>query len=223
MKVSYEALQVLIFLMPGLLASVLLGIFLVREKRDGFATIVESLVYSFIIYTISSPLAKEVPVRLEPVKISEEVVSYRLIWLPEPLLIVFGVAVVLPIIVAISTNLDLHMRLLRWMGVTSLKAGGNTWLEVFWDKQRYVIVTLADGNRVYGWPEFSSRDAEEGMLYLSDPAWITEDDKYLDLKADGLFLVKKENIEHIIFTDISARNVKARETENELDEGSADG
>lgn len=223
MKVSFEALQVLIFLMPGLLASVLLSIFLVREKKDGFAVVVESLVYSFIIYAISSPLIKEMPVKLQPVRIEEEIVSYKLLWLPVPLLVTLSLALVLPILVAISANRDFHMRLLRWVGATRLKAGGNTWLEVFSDKRRYVVVTLADGSRVFGWPEYSSRDAEEGLLYLQDPAWITEDDTYQDMGVDGLFLVKKENLEHVAFTNISRQNARARKTEDNVEKEATDG
>lgn len=162
MKVSYEALQVFIFLMPGLLASALLSIFLVREKQDGFAVVVESLVYSLIIYAISSPLVEEMPAKLEPVRLGKEIVSYKLLWLPVPLFVTLGLAVVLPIVVAISANRDFHMRLLRWVGAT-----------------------------IFGWPEYSSRDAEEGLLYLQDPAWITENETYQDMEVDSLFLSKE--------------------------------
>lgn len=213
MKVSYEALQLLIFLMPGLLASILLSAFLVREKREAFVVIVESLVLSFVIYAIASPFVHEVPVRLEPISTSGAVVSYRLVWLTCPLLVTLGLSILVPTVVAFSANRDLHMRLLRAIGATRLKAGGNTWFEVFSDKPRYVVVKFSDGSRIFGWPEYSSRDADEGLVYVQDPAWIRADNSYDDLGVDGILLTKKDNIEYIIFTEISEENVKEREAD----------
>ena len=63
-------------------------------------------------------------------------------------------------------------------------------LDVFTEQKRYVIVNLADGRRVFGWPMYYSNNPEEGCLYLYD-AWINDEGKYIDLRIHGLFLADR--------------------------------
>jgi hypothetical protein len=223
MKVSQEVLTVLIFLMPGLMASLILNILLVRKEFDTFTKIVEALVFSFIIYATASPFVYELPLRLRA-HTEGGATSYRLALAPTPLIIDMSLAIVLPVLLAISVNKDLHMRALRFLGATMLKGKNNTWHEVFTSHQSYVTVTLSDGNRIFGWPEHASRDPDEGLIYLQDPAWIKPDSSYESLNARGILLVKKDLIESVIFSHTTVENVAERiDSRNHDPEGEHDG
>ena len=73
-----------------------------------------------------------------------------------------------------------------------------------------VVVTFADGRRLFGWPECYSNDTTEGLLYVSDPAWTGEDDQYPDLDVHGMLLTNKYRIESIVFTHLTSKDAKPR-------------
>jgi len=52
MEVTFEALALLIFLLPGFVSSNILDHIMVRKPKDHFGRIIEALVFSFIIYAV---------------------------------------------------------------------------------------------------------------------------------------------------------------------------
>ncbi len=219
MKIGYESLLVLFFLMPGLLATLLLRVLVVRKRDDAFNTIIESLVLSFVVYVIASPFKMGGPsILLEPIDGSGAATSYQLIWRGSHLAIDLALAAIVTLVISLSVTRDLHMRFLRWTGVTHLKSGRSTWFDVFADHKCYVTVNLSDGNRVFGWPKYSSRDSEEGQIFLQDPAWVTSEGEYVDMDAEGILIVRPELIDSVIFSRMTARNFRNRSlTKSELE------
>jgi hypothetical protein len=85
-------------------------------------------------------------------------------------------------------------------------------LNVFIEQQRCVIVNFTDGRRLFGWPELYSDDANEGMLYLSSPKWLTDEGEYIPLVGMcGFPISKREVIESIIFTNVGRDNIELEE------------
>ncbi len=72
------------------------------------------------------------------------------------------------------------------------------------------MVTFADGRRLFGWPEYYSNDTDEGLLYVSDPAWVGDDDEYTDLGVHGILLTNKDSIESIVFTHLGPKDAESR-------------
>ena len=110
---------------------------------------------------------------------------YRPTVAPEFLLHAMALAVGLPLLLGLSITNDAHMKILRKLGITASTARINTWLDILIDQRRYVVVTFTDGRRLFGWPEYYSNDTAEGLLYISDPAWIEDDGNYSDLGVHG--------------------------------------
>jgi hypothetical protein len=102
------------------------------------------------------------------------------------------------------------MKVLRWLGVTAKTARDATWLDVFGEQRRYVIVNLNDQRRVFGWPMYYSDTRKEGLLYLQDPAWINPDLTYTDLGVHGLLLLRTNDIFSIEFTEVERNNARPR-------------
>ena len=205
MNITGETLAVFLLLMPGLLSSAVLNAIVVRQTKDRVGNIIEALVFSFVIYAILTPFGCS-PVDLEVTSNG----TYRPIVTPELLLYAMGLAVGLALLLGFLITNDYHMKLLRKMTVTASTARINTWLDIFIDQRRYVVVTFADGRRLFGWPEYYSNDTTEGLLYVSDPAWIGEDDEYTDLDVHGMLLTNKDRIESIVFTHLTSRDAKPR-------------
>ena len=205
MNISGEALAVFLLLMPGFLSSAVLNAIVVRQARDRVGSVIEALVFSFVIYAILTPFGRS-PVDLEATTTG----TYRPLVTPDLLLYAMGLAVGLALLLGFLITNDYHMKLLRKMKITASTARINTWLDIFIDQRRYVVVTFADGRRLFGWPEYYSNDTTEGLLYVSDPAWIGEDDEYTDLDVHGMLLTNKDRIESIVFTHLTSKDAKPR-------------
>lgn len=54
MKISYEILSILIFLIPGFFSIILYNSIVSRKQMDNFRLTIEALIYSLIVYTLSS-------------------------------------------------------------------------------------------------------------------------------------------------------------------------
>lgn len=205
MNITGETLGVFLLLMPGFLSSAVLHAVVVRQTRDRVGSIIEAFVFSFVIYAILAPFGRS-PVDLEATASG----NYRPVLAPELLLYAMGLAVGLAFLFGFLITNDYHMKMLRKLKITASTARINTWLDIFIDQRRYVVVTFTDGRRLFGWPEYYSNDTTEGLLYISDPAWIGEDDEYTNLGAHGILLTNKDRIESIVFTHLTSKDARPR-------------
>ena len=208
MNLTTETLVVFLLLMPGFLSSAVLNALVVRRAKDRAGNIIEALVFSFLIYAILAPFGRS-PVELEVAGTG----IYRPTVAPEFLLYAMTLAVGLALLIGYSITNDSHMKLLRKLRITASTARINTWLDILIDQRRYVVVTFTDGRRLFGWPEYYSNDTTEGLLYISDPAWIEDDGNYSDLDVHGILITNKDKMESIMFTHLTPQSAKARKGE----------
>lgn len=199
MNISIETLTIFVFLIPGFVSSLIINTIVVRKGKDNLSKIIEALVFSFFIYVVISMVNGENPVLIRSEQINNKT-TYAISYNSNVVIPVAVLSIFLPLLLGFLSTTDIHMKLLRKLKITNKTARETVWLDVFTEQKRYVIVNLADGRRVFGWPMYYSNNPEEGCLYLYDAAWINDEGKYIDLKIHGLFLVKKDNIESIEFT-----------------------
>jgi hypothetical protein len=184
-----ETLTVFVLLLPGFLASIALNLLLVRRPQDNLSKLIEALVLSFLIYAVLFGVFGILPMvpRGHP-DLPDVQVNARF------LLAASALSLAIPMLIGFLVTNDLHMRLMRSVGLSSKTARDTTWLDVFTDQKRYVVVNLSGGRRVFGWPLYYSNSPEEGLLYLYDPAWIGDDGAYTPLDTHGIFLVERGSI-----------------------------
>lgn len=204
MSLTPEMMLFFFLLMPGFLASAIMNALVVRKSPDGIMLAVEALVFSFVIYVIWGVLSGHF---LFTVDIPNRSIL-RTDVSPYTLAGVVGLSVVLPLGWCALLTHDVPFRLLGKIGVTRRTGRGSAWLDVFVEQQRCVIVNFKDGRRLFGWPEFYSDDAKEGMLYLSSPAWLDDDGQYTYLRMRGFLITDRESVDSIMITDIGYNNVE---------------
>ena len=204
MSISLDSLSLLVVLLPGFLSSIVLSHLVVRAKPDTPFRVVEALLFSLFYYSVMSTIFD-----LQPSFGSTDA-GAALVENARFSLAAFPIAVLLPMALSWLNVKNYHMKLLHKMGVTRRTARGTPWLDVFLDQERYIVCNLSDGRRVFGWPEYYSEAKGEQLLYLRDPAWITNDGEYQDLNAHGLFLVKRDYVDSIVFTNLTRHNARAR-------------
>ncbi len=204
MDASVEALSVFVVLMPGFVTTIILNTLVVRPKHDSLRFLVEALVFSFLIYSVVAISSTGELVSVVSIE-DGDTTRYRADPNTKALLIATASSVLLALVLAFALTHDVHMRFLRTIGITRRTSRHTTWLDVFSEQDRYVVVHLDDGKRVRGWPQYYSDTPEEGLLYLHHPAWITKENNVRPLtNVHGLFIVKTGYIKSIAFQENSS-------------------
>jgi hypothetical protein len=199
MGLTAEALSILVFLIPGLISSVILDSIVVRPEKSKWDTVSDALIFSLITYAIIFVWTDIWPVTLSPKEVAGQV-TYSVNFNSGVMWQVLGLSLVLPIALGASITHDLHMWALRKLQITKLTARHNIWLDVFSNHgKRLVAVNLEDGRRVIGWPMHYSDNIENQSLYLKQAAWVHSGGEYERIPGHGLFIAKSDYIETIEF------------------------
>lgn len=106
---TFQALQILIFLIPGFISATIMNLLIVKKEPKEFGKVVEALIFSMIIYTIHSFISDKSPITLNQIDDNITYYSYNsksFLWLA-----VFSISI--PMILSILVTNDLHMRLER--------------------------------------------------------------------------------------------------------------
>lgn len=194
MELTVEAINILFFLIPGFISSVILGAIVVRRELSVAEKLVEGLILSFINYSIIT-----IFVQIEPFAYlikGRDTLSFSFTQNIYFLLILLSVSVFVALTLGAVLFHDLHMQLLRFLKITKNTSRDTTWQDIFIEMNQYLVVTFKDGKRLYGWPLYYSDSHKDGLLYLSDPAWIDDDGNYNDCKTHGI-LIKYADLELI--------------------------
>lgn len=186
---SFEALQVLAFLIPGFLASATLDMLMTRRERTQLGHVIEALIFSLLVYAILALVGLGIPVHLTVTQAQESAGASqtRIVYDAVGLLVLVGLSILFPAVVASAANHDVPMRLARRLGATQRTGRATVWQDVFCGCSGYVVVHLEDGRRICGWPKYYSEKPEERCVYLEDARWI-EEGRYQPIEAQGIML-----------------------------------
>ncbi len=191
MNLSTEALNLLLLFLPGAISSAVLTTALRRRTPEPLRHLLEAIAFTLVATTVlalAGALVGRTPV-LPPIALE----AGRLVVRDGgtmTLVALVALAVLLPLPVARVLSADLHMAVLRRLGVTSRTSRDSTWEDVFTEQgDRFVVLELADGRRLQGYPRYWSDDPAEGFVYLSRPAWLVrvedEDGARVDVRETG--------------------------------------
>lgn len=190
---TFEALQILLFLIPGFISIAIFNACVYRKKQKPFDQIVFAATFCMFDYTVYISIFNKTPVSLT-VNNSQVIYNYEVIsfW------ILIGVSVVTPLLFAFCVHNDFPLRVLRRLGITRNTLRDSVWLDVFLNKQRHIIINFKNGRRIYGWPMHYSNNPKSSYIYLYKPSWIS-DGKFIDLDIDGILITPEQEIETIEF------------------------
>ena len=165
---SSEFLNIFFQLVPGFIASWVFYGLTPIGKPDQLDRIVNALIYSTLIqvtvYLLSQIfiLVGEHWVTLSPWT-SELDLIYSII-----------LAFILGIMLSHSTNHDSVHKVLRSLKVTMADSYPSQWYEEMIKNKGYILLTLVDGRRIYGYPVEPAESPDLGHFILSPYIWLTE-------------------------------------------------
>jgi Family of unknown function (DUF6338) len=201
---NFQAIQILIFLIPGFVSETLLNKFVVRKEKSELMSVIEALIFSMIIYVIYALAVSKSPVTLTVINTPSTSTSSTYTYNPGSFLWLFGFSVIIPLVLSFLMTHDVYMNLLRTLQVTRRTARDNVWMDVFLDKQRYITINFTDGRRIRGWPKYYSDDQDKQYIYLMKPELITQNGttkqtEIKELNIDGILITPEQKIESIEF------------------------
>jgi hypothetical protein len=189
--IGFETLQIMLFLIPGFFSEVILNILVTRKNEKDLRFIVEALMFSIFTYSLFAYISNTSPVTLST--------SNQFIFDPKSILMLMGIAIIWPSIIAVFITHDIHMWIIRKLNLSKLTSRSSTWQDVFSDKVVGITINFSDGRRLSGFPEYYSNDPDHQHLYLSYPHWIDEDRRYIKLNVDGILITPDYKINTIEF------------------------
>lgn len=196
---GFEALAVLLVLLPGFLAARLVHSFCFRPDQTELDKIVEALIYSFVVYVVFIAVFKNAPIFVIEHDLPNSSHSYSLSLKPLDFAYLLVIAVILALLVSLSITNDLHMRVARSLKFTERTSRPTIWNDVFYGNSGFVQVQFQDGRRILGEILFFSDTPEEASLFLGQAAWVGTDNATTDIPGPGILITKNMPIESIMF------------------------
>jgi hypothetical protein len=198
----FEAIAVLIILLPGFFAARIEQRLTVNPDQNEFDKTVEALLYSFFVYLVFTAITHSFPISVKIEKVGEanrysiEASILHLALLPL-------IALVLATLTSFASNNDLYGRVFRWLRVTRRTWRETVWSDVFHAQTGVVQVELADGRCIMGWLKyFSDRPGNAKSLFLERTAWVTPDlQGTIPIPGPGILLTEASDIRSVSFLD----------------------
>ena len=200
LKELKDLISVLYFLLPGLLSLAIINRLVVSKDKDVFDKIVRAFLFTFINLVLFAAIRWIL--ELIP-GIAFDRGEY---FTPGNLFLMISCAVAIGFAWAYELNNEPILQRLRepkgwkWR-FTRRTYKPSTWYETFFSMQKYVVVHLEDGRRVYGWPRFFSDDPNERAVFLEDASWLNDKNGFVNDPRISVFLDKSSGIKLIEFLE----------------------
>lgn len=204
MDITFEALAIFAYLIPGFVSSVLLNLLISREKKEFGEQVIEALVFSFLIYAGIALCTDAAPVVIQ--KASGENAIPTTVFNGALMPYILLGTILLPAIISLCQMLDFPARYLRKWGMTCMISQSNLWMHAFSSQKNYwVTVIMKNGDRFYGWPRYFSTLGDKRSLLLKYPYMIMPDNTSSKMEAETMLLLD-EDIYYIEFTPNRSSN-----------------
>ena len=200
MQYTYEALNILFLLIPGFISEKILDVLITRKNKDNFTRFIEALIFSFLVYAFTAIIYKWQP--LVQINYSDGNTIYNFSTDNEIIFITLFFSIILPFVLGGLIHNDLHTKFFRFLKITDKTSRISVWQDVFVNEKKYLVITLNDNKRIYGWPMYYSHEKENSHIFLYNPAWIDDNDKYIECNTHGI-LIKNEDIRFLEFMNES--------------------
>ena len=201
MNVTNEFLSNLILLLPGLLASILYNTLRHRRVSSPMVFIFEAAIFTGVIYLLANLVSYctgwNSIVTIDTTAKSGSIIAFSPNW--GFIILSICLSIIISGIWSWIAQRDYHTWIFRSLKCTDLTSKETAWEDVFSREDRYVIVHRKGGNKIYGWPEFSSVSSEKREIYISEPVFI-KGGKYEDTPSVG-FLIVLEDGDMVEFTN----------------------
>lgn len=206
MPTSAEALQILIFVLPGLLSAKLRDALSAGKDRSIAELFFDGLLFTLFNWLIAQAVFAAFPalLRIASVQVEDQgLISTAINQLQvQGGVTVLVIAIATGVLAGVAGNGDWFYRSLRRLRLTQRISSQDVWTQSFDTfRGKWLVVTLEDKTRYRGWARFYSVTEGKPELFLSDAARIGEDGSLAEIKGPGILLHAGSKISHVEFLD----------------------
>ena len=186
---SSEAVAILSFLLPGLVAVTVFHMFTSHPKPSEFERIVQALIFTILVQAIAELLLW-----------IGRLLGHDALWREESeIMVSVGVALILGFIAVYLSNTDMLHRFVRFLRLSKETSYSSELDSAFYhNPDCYVVLHLQSRRRLYGWPqEWPSRPAK-GHFMIAKGEWLT-DDKRIPAAGVTAIVVPAKKVDMVEF------------------------
>ncbi len=202
-ELNQGALTLLVTLLPGFLALRVRAFFMPARERDLFERVAEVVAFSlsaYLLVSVSLRLDGRPGWMLLPGENPDLVRGAVEFQLGRYLRALVVVSALLGAAVGVIEAHDFHYKLARLFGLTDRSGTHDAWQEAFSkNRTEWVLVHLADGRRLRGWPVLCSEHGSRPSLFLSSAAWIREDGVSVPIPGPGVLVTEQAEVRYAEF------------------------
>ncbi len=165
---SSEAVTILSFLLPGLVAVAVFHMFTSHPRPSEFERIVQALIFTILVQAIAE-LALWIG----------RVLGHDALWSDNSeIMVSVGIALVLGLIAVYFSNTDTLHGFVRFLRLTKETSYPSEWYSAFHhNPDCYVVLHLQGQRRLYGWPEEWPSRPDEGHFRIAEGEWLVGDER----------------------------------------------
>ncbi len=189
-ETSKDILTLLTQLMPGFLTAWVVYGLTTYTKPPQFERIVQALIYSFIVNGLLAILQWTLLFAGRTVKLGVWDKSTELV---ASTVIALGLGLVL----SYFMRTDSFFRVARRLNLTSRTPYPSEWYGAFATAPRYLVLHLAGGRRISGYPIEWPTEPTAGHFRLADAAWIDDENMEIPLDGDESILIQAQQVEMV--------------------------
>jgi hypothetical protein len=206
MPTSADALQILIFVLPGLLSAKLRDALSAGRDRTIAELFFDGLLFTLFNWSIAQIVFAAFPALLAATTMPIEdqgLISTAINQLQvQGGVTVLLIAIVTGILSGVGSNNDWFYRALRTLRLTTRASSQDVWTQAFDTfRGKWLIVTLEDKTRYRGWARYYSVSEGKPELFLSDAARVNDDGSLTEIKGPGLLFHGASKISRVEFLD----------------------
>ena len=100
---------------------------------------------------------------------------------------------------AYLANSDKFHKFFRTRGFTKRTSYPSEWYGVFATERRWVILNLADGRRLFGWPVEWPDQPDKGHFVLHEAEWLLDDNERAPLYQVAVLMIPASDVKMVEF------------------------
>ena len=165
---SSEAVTILSFLLPGLVAVAVFHMFTSHPKPSEFERVVQALIFTILVQAIA-----------ELVLWIGRIQGREALWGEEYEIVVsVSIALILGLVAVYFSNTDTLHRFVRFLRLTKETSYPSEWYSAFHhNPDCYVVLHLQGQRRLYGWPEEWPSRPDQGHFRIAEGEWLVGDER----------------------------------------------
>ena len=180
---SSEAVAILSFLLPGLVAVAVFHMFTSHPRPSEFERIVQALIFTILVQAIA-----------ELTLWIGRALGHGSLWGEESeIMVSVGIALILGLIGVYFSNTDTLHRFVRFLRLTKETSYPSEWYSAFHHNlDCYVVLHLQGQRRLYGWPEEWPSRPDEGHFRIGEGEWLVGDERIPATGVTAIVVSAKE-------------------------------